>query len=85
MATSRPTSDSDIKVEVWMPEEGWNGNLEAAGNGGFGSNIPTGALAQAVADGYAAVATNTGHEGESGEFAFGHPEKLIDWGLSRRA
>jgi feruloyl esterase len=37
-------------------------------------------LAEAVIQGYAAAATNTGHEGNSGEFALGHPEKLIDWG-----
>src|SRR6185436_6301191 len=24
-ATLKPTSDSDIKVEVWLPSNGWNG------------------------------------------------------------
>jgi feruloyl esterase len=80
LATSRPTSDSEIKIEVWLPVEGWNGSLEAVGNGAFGSNIPTNNLAEGVTAGYAVVGTNTGHEGNSGEFAFGHPEKLIDWG-----
>ncbi len=27
--------------------------------------------------------TDTGHEGGSGSFALGHPEKLIDFGVSR--
>jgi feruloyl esterase len=80
MATLRPTSDSDIKIEVWMPTEGWNGRLEAVGNGGYGSNISYQGLAQAVEKGYAATATNTGHEGNGGGFAVGHPEKFIDWG-----
>ena len=24
-ATLKPTPDSDIKIEVWMPQAGWNG------------------------------------------------------------
>lgn len=79
-ATSRPTSDSEIKIEVWLPVDTWNGRLEAVGNGAFGSNIPYADLAQTVLKGYAGVGTNTGHEGNTGAFAFGHPEKLIDWG-----
>jgi feruloyl esterase len=79
-ATSRPTADSDIRIEVWLPVTGWNGRLEAVGNGGFGSNISLNNLAQGVAAGYAMVGSNSGHEGNSGEFAFGHPEKLVDWG-----
>jgi feruloyl esterase len=78
-ATLRPTSDSDIKIEVWLPDEGWNGRLEAVGNGAFHSNILFNNLAEAVIAGYATPATNTGHEGNTGEFAFGHPEKLLDW------
>src|SRR5436190_6215520 len=34
-ATLTPTSDSDIKIEVWLPSEGWNGKYEAVGNGGW--------------------------------------------------
>src|SRR5882724_7180133 len=33
-ATLKPSSDSDIKIEVWMPASGWNGKFEAVGNGG---------------------------------------------------
>src|SRR5437879_287650 len=38
-ATLKPTSDSDIKIEIWMPTSGWNGNLQAAGNGGLAGSI----------------------------------------------
>jgi len=38
-ATMRPSSDSEIKMELWLPAEGWNGRLAETGNGGFGSNI----------------------------------------------
>src|SRR4029453_1460912 len=34
-ATLRPSSDSDIKVEVWLPATGWNGKFQAVGNGGW--------------------------------------------------
>ena len=33
-ATLAPTSDSDIKIEVWLPASGWNGKFQAVGNGG---------------------------------------------------
>src|SRR5436189_5148497 len=35
----KPTSDSDIKFEVWMPAAGWNGKFQGIGNGGFAGPI----------------------------------------------
>jgi feruloyl esterase len=80
LATVRPVADSEIKVEVWLPAEGWNGRLEALGNGGFSSAIMYGNLAQAVVKGYAATGTNTGFDGNDSSFSIGHPEKITDWG-----
>src|SRR6187200_929409 len=37
--TSKPTADSDIKIEVWLPASGWNGKLQAVGNGGWAGTI----------------------------------------------
>src|SRR5690349_18859639 len=37
--TSKPSADSDIKIEYWMPAAGWNGNFEANGNGGWSGSI----------------------------------------------
>jgi feruloyl esterase len=79
-ATLKPTSDSDIKIEVWLPAAGWNGKLQAVGNGGWAGSISYSAMAQALHDGYATSSTDTGHEGGSGSFALGHPEKVIDFG-----
>src|SRR5712691_7316000 len=31
-ATLKPSSDSDIKIEVWLPASGWNGKFQAVGN-----------------------------------------------------
>src|SRR5207244_4201688 len=74
------SSDSDIRVEVWLPVSGWTGKFQAVGNGGWAGTISYPALAQAVAAGYATASTDTGHTGNNGSFALGHPEKLIDFG-----
>ena len=78
-ATIKPTSDSDIKVEVWLPASGWNGKYQAVGNGGWAGSITYGAMARALRDGYATSSTDTGHTGGTASFALGHPEKLIDY------
>ena len=83
-ATLRPTSDSEIKIEVWMPETAkWNGKFMGVGNGGWAGRISTPALAAALRRGYATASTNTGHEvseaAPQGSFAMGHPEKLVDF------
>ena len=78
-ATLRPTSDSDIKVEIWLPMSGWNHKYEAVGNGGWAGAISYGALAEAVRDGYATSSTDTGHVGATGKFAIDHPES---WSIS---
>ncbi len=78
-ATLRPSSDSDIKIEVWLPEANWNGKFNAVGNGGWGGAIDSGALAAALRRGYAAAATDTGHAGGGGPW-MQRPEKLIDFG-----
>jgi feruloyl esterase len=78
-ATVKPTTDSDIKVEVWMPASAWNGKFEAVGNGGWAGTISYPAMAQAIARGYATTSTDTGHSTPGGSFALGHPEKLTDY------
>ncbi len=78
-AVLTPTSDSEIKVEVWLPAN-WNGRLLGVGNGGWAGSVQVGELAARSAEGYVAVSTDTGHTGGSGSFALGHPEKLIDFG-----
>jgi feruloyl esterase len=79
-ATLKPTTDSDIKIELWLPSAGWNQKYEAVGNGGWAGVISYSELAAALRDGYATSSTDTGHVGGRGTFALGHPEKLIDFG-----
>jgi feruloyl esterase len=79
-ATLKPSSDSDIKVEVWLPASGWNGKYQAVGNGAFSGAIAYPAMAAALARGYATSSTDTGHSGNTASWAVGHPEKIVDFG-----
>ena len=78
-ATLAPASDSEIKIEVWMPASGWNGKLESVGNGAWAGSISYRDLATALNAGYAAASTDTGHTGNTATFVVGHPEKLVDF------
>ena len=78
-ATLKPSTDSDIHIEVWLPASNWNGKLEAVGNGGWNGNVATDALAAGIRRGYAVASTDTGHEGGAGVW-MQHPEKLVDFG-----
>jgi feruloyl esterase len=81
VATSRPTADSEIKIEVWLPATTWNGKFRGTGNGGLGGGAAVGAgpLAAALRSGYATGGHNTGHEGDS-SYAMKFPEKIKDFG-----
>jgi len=82
VAISRPTADSEIKIEVWLPLAGWNGKFIGQGNGGFAGSILYVGLAGAVLTGYATGGTDAGHTGGAGDsgWALGHPEKIVDFG-----
>jgi feruloyl esterase len=78
--TLAPSSDSDIKSELWLPLNGWNGKFQQVGNGAWAGSIQYGALAEALKRGYAAASSDAGHTGTDASFAMGHPEKLKDFG-----
>src|SRR5438105_37399 len=89
-ALLKPSADSNIKMELWMPLANWNGKFQAVGNGGWAGAISyadraaaanggAGGMAGALQKGYAAASTDTGHEGGGARFALGHPEKLVDY------
>ncbi len=83
-ATIQPVPDSEIKIEIWLPQSGpaptWNREFEANGNGGWTGTINYKSLGAALLNGFAAGVTDTGHAGGSASFALGHPEKVIDFG-----
>ena len=75
-----PTSDSQIRFEVWLPVSGWNGKYQQVGNGGWAGALPAAAMADPVRRGYAVAGTDDGHQGSGAAWAIGHPEKIIDFG-----
>lgn len=77
-ATLKPTPRSDIKMEVWLPAGGWNGKLEVVGNGAFAGTVSYPAMATALAAGYAAASTDTGHTGPSSN-TFVNQDVLVDF------
>src|SRR5205809_5488472 len=56
-AVTRPSSDSEIQFELWLPVAGWNGKYQQAGNGGWAGSIPTASLVAGVRRGYATAGT----------------------------
>jgi feruloyl esterase len=74
---THPPAGDRIKVFVGLPLEGWNGRFQGAGGGGFSGGSPN-SIRQPLAAGYAAGATDTGHEGGSGSFALDANGRL-DW------
>src|ERR1700704_6336287 len=77
----KPTSDSLINMELWLPTQNWNGKFMGVGNGGFAGSIQglTNEMPQALRLGYATAGTDTGHQDAGGDWAIGHPEKLVDF------
>jgi feruloyl esterase len=78
-----PTSESQIRFEVWLPLTTWNGKFAGVGNGGWAGTISYTPLAEQLRRGYATASTNTGHEAAPGlnmaRFAFEKPEQLVDF------
>src|ERR1039457_2753280 len=82
-ATLKPSSDSDIRIEVWLPASNWNGNFQGVSGGGpngaLEGALDTGGLAESLRNGFAAATTDTGHQGATFAYAIDHPERLIDY------
>jgi feruloyl esterase len=60
VGVARPTSDSVINFEVWLPTPStWNEKFEGVGNGGYVGSISYGAMENAITRGYATASTDT--------------------------
>lgn len=83
-AVSKPTADSDIRIELWIPLGlEWNGKFEQVGNGGFAGAIPSRAMEHALSLGFAVAGTDDGHQSADmtdASWALNHDEKVKDYG-----
>lgn len=79
---AKPTIDSHINFEVWLPVPGgWNGRYYHRGEGGNGGSVNHLAMMQLLREGSAVAATDDGHVSPKDwdySWARNHPEKIID-------
>jgi feruloyl esterase len=85
VAHVRSAPDSDIRVEVWLPLQGWAGVFHGNGNGGFGGTLEAGygGMIGGLRRGFATATTDTGTAPATmldGDALTGHPRKWRDWG-----
>jgi len=81
-ATLTPTSDSFIRIEVWMPVNDWNNAYLATGGGGYTGTINYGELSGGLAQGFATANTDMGTSPATaldGRALTGHLQKQIDF------
>jgi feruloyl esterase len=77
-ATLKPSPASDIRMEMWMPIAGWNGNFRGTSPNGLGGVLNYNAMAVGLTDGFAIASTDTGHQG--GDTAWMRdPERITDF------
>ncbi|MHB1078318.1 MAG: tannase/feruloyl esterase family alpha/beta hydrolase [Prosthecobacter sp.] len=75
-----PGKDSNINVEIWLPEAGkWNNRFIGLGNGGAAGRINSGSLAGPMARGYAVATTDMGTAPNS-DSGIGKPDVWKDFG-----
>src|SRR5687768_7334745 len=72
---THPPSRERVKVFIGLPVTNWNGRFRGNGGGGYSGGSAS-SLRGPVAQGYAAGATDTGHEGGSGKFALDENGRL---------
>lgn len=70
-ATAARSGDTDVKIEVWLPSTGWNGEFRPASSGFSGGTIGYNGMAEILRAGWATGNTNRGHDG-------GGPWKVSD-------
>jgi feruloyl esterase len=89
LGVASPTQDSHIGFEVWLPPAAsWNGNFRGEGSGASAGAISPVPMGEALQAGYATMSSDNGHLNDPNDplgasaqhWAYGHPQKMIDWG-----
>jgi feruloyl esterase len=86
VGVSKPSVESNINFEVWLPTKTWNGKFLSAGEGALAGAINytrlglDGSLDENLKRGYATASTDTGHSASDKFWAIGHRERVIDFG-----
>jgi feruloyl esterase len=77
-ATLKPSSSSDIHMELWLPITGWNGDFRGTSPNGLGGIINYNAMGVGLTDGFAVASTDIGHEGGD-TLWMQSPDKVTDF------
>ncbi|MDR0393565.1 MAG: tannase/feruloyl esterase family alpha/beta hydrolase [Tannerella sp.] len=77
--TAGPSADSNIRIEVWLPTEKWNGRFMGTGTGGGAGNINFGSLQAGLRRGFAVANTDMGTSPGANAMT-GHPDRWEDFG-----
>ena len=83
---SKPSADSNITFEVWLPDSAnWNRKFLSTGEGGFAGQLNyqrnglDAGMDENLRRGYATASTDTGHVASEQWWAIGHPERVDDY------
>jgi hypothetical protein len=81
LGAARPTSESNIGFEVWIPSNNWKKRFLQVGTLIYAGAIEYGSLAFALRRGYATATSNAGHVADTfdASWVIGHPQLLVDW------
>ncbi len=77
--TSKPTPKSNIRIELWLPKDSWNGCFLGTGNGGSAGKISYGGFISGVTKGYATANTDMGTSPDVYKI-IDYPERWADFG-----
>ena len=86
VASVKAAPDSDIRVEMWLPNERWKGVFHGNGSGGYGGvfTLAFDGMEAGLKRGFASATTDMGTAPATplnGDPLVGHPQKWKDWGL----
>lgn len=76
----KPSSESDIRVELVLPVNDWNGNFLGTGNGGWAGTISRTSMYLGLCRGFASANTDLGGELDP-DALIGKPERWVDFGF----
>ena len=74
-----PVEGSHVGFEVWLPKPTGTARSRWSATAVTAPRSLIRAMADQLKQGYAAVATDTGHKGDDPDFAVGDPEAIVDW------
>src|SRR5207244_12867563 len=67
-----------IRIEIWLPQDTWNGRYRGEGGGGYAGSISYAGLAGGIRAGYATASTDTGHPASAGGAVALNPDRTLN-------